>query len=227
MIRLEDGAKKWALGIGGAACLIAAFLLVSAFHGNFADKGPAPVAPDEFAEDRGQGQASGREDGKWVVYVTGAVMSPGVYEVPAGSRVLDAVAGAGGFSSNADPEAINLAERIEDEAHIKVPRKGEAKAQGEASQAARPSGVQAGTSGAAARPAASSKQAGASARININRATADEMLALPGIGPKLSQAIVSYREQNGPFATPEGLMEVRGIGAKRFESLKDLVSVKD
>ncbi|MDR1482663.1 MAG: helix-hairpin-helix domain-containing protein [Synergistaceae bacterium] len=228
MIRLRDREKRWILGIGGTICLVAAFTLVSAFHGKFADKSSAPTAPDEFVAEQ---EADPRGGDAWMVYVTGAVMNPGVYEVPAGSRIMDAVTGAGGFSSNADPEAINLAERIEDEAHIRVPRKGEDGASGTlpaSPSGERISGSSRGISDAAAIPSVSrrpSMPAGDAARININSATVDEMLALPGIGHKLSQAIVSHRERNGPFSAAEDLMSVKGIGAKRFEALKDLVSV--
>jgi competence protein ComEA len=78
------------------------------------------------------------------------------------------------------------------------------------------------------RQAATSPQvAEQGAKIDINRATADELRALPGIGEKLALAIVRHREQNGPFGKPEDLLKVRGIGPKRFESIKDLVAVSN
>jgi competence protein ComEA len=166
----------------------------------------------------------------WVVYITGAVKRPGVYEVAPGSRVNDALLKAGGFSSYADPDAVNLAAHLEDGVHIRVPAKNEQERV--ATYSTRPAG---GTpSGARDSNAAVGKSPPASRtfvvsqrddRIDINKAIAGELTELPGIGPKLAEAIVSHREENGPFEKIEDLQSVRGIGQKRFETLRNLIKV--
>ena len=136
------------------------------------------------------------------VYVTGAVASPGVYAVEAGSRLEQVVAAAGGLTGDADPEAVNLAVRVEDEQHWHVPRAGES---------ARPP-----TSGA---PTASSK-------IDLNSATARELETLPGIGAVRAQSIIDYRQANGPFSSVDDLIAVSGIGPATVESVRDLVDAR-
>ncbi len=139
------------------------------------------------------------------IYVVGAVMNPGVYFLPQGSRVEDALEDAGGASEEADLARVNLAKRVYDEEQIYVPQLGEENP---------PLPLPSGSSGS---------QAGG--KININAATAVELEALPGIGPVLSQRIVDYREANGPFATIEDIKNVRGIGEVTFEGIKELIFV--
>jgi competence protein ComEA len=185
------------------------------FRGKFgADTKPARTAAalPEFAA------AQNAEDSRpaaWVVYVTGAVMSPGVYEVPENSRVNDAVRRAGGFSIHADPERINLAERLTDGAHIRVPAAGGA---GDAQPAAR----------TASPPAAVSQQAqNPQGKVNINTCGESDLRTLPGIGPVLSRSIIDHREKNGPFAGIDDIRSVSGIGAKRFEAIREYIVVAD
>ncbi len=141
------------------------------------------------------------------VHVAGAVARPGVYYLPQGKRVVDAVDKAGPLP-DADLQALNLARPLSDGEKIYVPRVGEMPPA---------AGVQA--SGAAG--AAGSGEA----RVNINTATAEELDArLPGIGPVLARRIVEYREKHGPFKSPEDLQNVSGIGPKRFEQLKELIT---
>jgi competence protein ComEA len=165
-------------------------------------------------------------------------MRPGVYEVRPGGRVNDAVMAAGGPSAQADLEAINLAEKISDGTRVSVPFRltedasssaGIDRQAGQSAVNPQPKPAPAGTAnrvvvqGTTTPPQAAER----AAKINVNSATADELRALPGIGEKLSLAIVQHREQNGPFDKPEDLLKVRGIGAKRFESIKDLVAVSN
>jgi competence protein ComEA len=147
---------------------------------------------------------------KWVVYVTGEVARPGVYEVTPGSRVNDAVRLAGGFTAGADREAVNLAEKLADEDHIAVP--------GFLSQDGEDSGVRRGEATASPRRPAKGDE-----RLDINAASASELTSLPGIGPKLAEAIVSYRERNGRFESVDDLRLVGGIGEKRLEAVRELV----
>jgi len=137
------------------------------------------------------------------VYVVGAVMNPGVYFLPHGSRVADALETAGGSTEEADLARVNLAKRVYDEEQIYVPRLGEENP---------PLPLPTGSSGG---------QAGG--KININTATAAELDTLPGIGPVLGQRIVDYRETNGPFAAIEDIKNVRGIGDATFEEIKELI----
>ena len=136
-----------------------------------------------------------------IVHVDGAVAFPGVYELAAGSRANDAVLAAGGPSEGADTSALNLAAPLSDGEKIYVPR------EGEAADASVPAVAQEG------------------APVNLNTATAAELDELPGIGESTAAAIIEDREQNGPFATPEDLMRVSGIGEKKYERLEGLVCV--
>jgi competence protein ComEA len=140
-----------------------------------------------------------------VVHVAGAVVRPGVYEFPAGARVGDAVRAAGGAIATADVDAINLARPLSDGERVYVPRKGEAP----------PATDGSGGGGGG----------GTGAKININTASVAELDTLPGIGPALAQRIVDYRTQHGPFRTIRDLLRVEGIGEKKFNGLKDLVTV--
>lgn len=144
------------------------------------------------------------------VHIDGAVVAPGVYEMTGSlPRVNDAVMAAGGLAGDADTSALNLAAVLSDGEKIYVPRQGEVVAGQASSGAASGSDVGASSSGV----------------ININTATAEELDSLPGIGPSTAAAIVEDRERNGPFASPEDLMRVSGIGEGKFSKLKDQIRV--
>jgi competence protein ComEA len=211
------GARKYFF-VAGALCLIAAFILIVAMSGRFsAARSDPEVDPTEFVQ-AGYDSSQTPEAKNWVVYVTGAVMMPGVYEISAGGRVDDAVRMAGGLSTHADPEAINLADFINDGSHIKVPRKGGDNPASRSDGQTRPSET-------TRRSGTSLKTSDATRLIFINDADAAVLERLPGIGPKLSQAIVDYRDANGPFESVSDLMKVRGIGQKRFDAIKDIVGL--
>jgi competence protein ComEA len=137
------------------------------------------------------------------VYVSGAVHQPDVYELPAGCIVKDAVEAAGGPTDSADLDGVNLAVELRDQQQVYVPRRGETVPMLPSS-----AGV-----GAVSGP------------VNINIAIAAELETLPGIGPKTADAIVEYREANGPFQTIEDIMDVPGIGEGTFEKIKDGITV--
>ncbi len=145
------------------------------------------------------------------IYVTGAVVTPGVYQLPPGSIAQDALAAAGGAGPGADLSHINLAQPLVDGDQLNIPAL--APTAGPASTPATGAGAP-----ALAPPAADQK-------ININTATTAELDALPGIGPVIAQRIIDYRTQHGPFARPEDLMEVSGIGEVTFNHIKDAVVV--
>lgn len=149
-----------------------------------------------------------------VVHVAGEVRSPGVYELSIGSRIIDAVNAAGGFTARADDEVINLATPVVDSSQIYIPAKGSVQHQ----SFARP---QPGMNVAAATNA----QESSNGLVNINRATAAELEKLPGVGPSTAQAIIDYRNSHGPFASPEDLLNVKGIGPAKFAAMQSLVGV--
>ena len=140
------------------------------------------------------------------VDVKGAVKSPGIYDLPVGSRVNDAVQKAGGLTEQADSKSINLAQKVSDEALVYVPTKGEEAASQQT------------TSGAAS---STSKEK----KVNINKASLEELKQVKGLGGKRAQDIIDHREANGKFKSVDELKKVSGIGAKTIEKLKDYVTV--
>lgn len=147
-----------------------------------------------------------------VVDVRGAVSNPGVYTLPAGSRVQDALALAGDVLANADTRALNLARKLNDGEQIYVPVQGEATPIPPLSPNRSPS-----------RTPTISAPAG---KININTATLAELDMLPGVGATIAQRIIDYRTQNGNFQKIDDLKKVRGIGDALFTQIKDLITVE-
>jgi competence protein ComEA len=141
------------------------------------------------------------------VYITGAVAQPGVYEMRDGDRVIDLLQKAGGFAEDADPEAIGLAKRLHDEDTVQVPR---------AAQAANGSSQVAGTTTGTT----------ATGIVNINTATQDELIALPGIGEAYSQRIIDSRATDGPFARTDELLARAVIPQHTFDEIKDLITAQ-
>lgn len=146
------------------------------------------------------------------VHIKGEVLSPGLYELEEGARLNDAVTAAGGLTENAAEDSINLAMRLHDEDEINIPSKSQA---GSSQIVDNPSTSASENSG---KPSATNK-------LNINTASVSELDTLLGIGPAYAQAIVDYRDTNGPFGTIEDLMKVSGIGQKRFNDIKDMICV--
>ena len=140
------------------------------------------------------------------VDVKGAVKSPGIYDLPVGSRVNDAVQKAGGLTEQADSKSLNLAQKVSDEALVYVPTKGE-----EAASQQTGSGTDSSTSKAK--------------KVNINKASLEELKQVKGLGGKRAQDIIDHRESNGKFKSIDELKKVSGIGAKTIEKLKDYVTV--
>ncbi|MDQ0865467.1 ComEA family DNA-binding protein [Arthrobacter globiformis] len=167
----------------------------------------------------------GTAAGNVVVHVAGAVKKAGVVRLPRGSRVHEAIAAAGGASPEADLDRLNLASLLEDGQKIYVTRRGEA-APGKAAPADK--SAPAGTSGAGAAETEGTggpAGEGSGGKINLNTATAEELAALPKVGPVLAQRIVDWRTQQGPFKSPEELDAVDGVGPKMLETLLPLVTV--
>jgi competence protein ComEA len=146
----------------------------------------------------------------FIVHVTGAVINPGVYPLPSGSRVKDAIEKSGGLQSDADTTLINLAMLVEDGMQIWVPYKLE-----DVMEIDNPTVVE-------AEPTAG--QPGS--KININTASQIELESLSGIGPVIAKAVIQYRLENGPFREIEEIQEVSGIGPVTFEKIKSFITVK-
>lgn len=161
-----------------------------------------------------------------VVYVSGEVVSPGVYTLPLGSRLADAVAASGGFTESANREGINLAARVADEQHISVPRAGEPVQAAEDETKGQGGAPGASVTGDEAPPSPQPAVTGAPPlRVNINTANAQALEELPGIGEVLAARIINDRQANGPFKTVDDLARVPGIKEHVISQLRDLVTV--
>jgi competence protein ComEA len=176
---------------------------------------PAPV-PSAVAGTGPTPVAEAPSAGPVVVHVSGAVVSEGVIELPAGARVIDAVEAAGGSRRGARTDQLNLARIVRDGEQIHVPPRG-------APQVAVPAtGGDAGAAVAGTTGAPGALPAGV---LNLNTASVVELETLPDVGPVLAGRIVAHRDSIGGFTTVEQLLEVDGIGDKTFATLRELVTV--
>lgn len=191
---------------------------------------PAGAAEGAAASPSGQVPAAAA---RICVHVDGAVRAPGVYALDAGARVADAVQAAGGLAGDASSTAVNLAQVLEDGQQIVVPTEAEV-AEGAAvgvaggDGGAGSSGGGAGGTGGSANAGSSAASSGggmAAAKVNINTASAAELITLSGIGEATAAKIIAYREANGRFAAIEDIKLVSGIGEKKFEALRDAICV--
>ncbi|KAB2333936.1 helix-hairpin-helix domain-containing protein [Bacillus mesophilum] len=139
-----------------------------------------------------------------LVDVKGSVRNPGVYEAEDGDRVVDLIADAGGLEKGADEKIINFAQRVTDEMVLYIPKEGEETAGIELNMSANSTDDE---------------------TVNLNTADSAELQTLPGIGPAKAEAIIDYRDTNGPFAEKEELKEISGIGDKTYEKLAELIKV--
>jgi competence protein ComEA len=190
----------------GGLLLVAALLVGARFivRAGTPAAGPVPPIVGSADDPAAAASASGTRafSSRLVVYVVGAVRRPGLYRLPQGSRVADAVARAGGATRKADPAALNLAAPLADGEQVLVPaRLPRAVA---AAQGVPVPGVPAGP-------------------IQLSSANAEQLDSLPGIGPATAQKILDYRAGHGPFHSVEELDEVPGIGPTRVEQLRGLV----
>ena len=146
------------------------------------------------------------------MHVAGAVTRPGVVELPAGSRVIDAVEAVGGALADADLDRLNLAAKVADGQRVYVPKVGQ---------------PDPGAAGDADATAGADPRAGTPGgeKLNLDAATAAQLEELPGIGPTYAQAIIAERQRRGGFTSVNELRSVRGIGDKRFSELAPLVTV--
>ncbi|MCX7799692.1 MAG: helix-hairpin-helix domain-containing protein [Fimbriimonadales bacterium] len=235
-----DSARPWA-----AAALVACALFLIGFLGGRNLRRPAEIvvrpssaslAPPQplVSEGGALGDAAPSEPtvpaAEVVVHVVGRVVKPGVYRLPSGSRVEDAIQAAGGFLKDADQAALNLAARLEDGTQLAVPKLAASRSaeppvspvyapspQAYASQGA------AMDSSAASKPRSGAKQRPAPGSISLNTATAEQLQALPGVGPATAEKILEYRRTHGRFNSVDELLAVRGIGPKKLEDIRPYV----
>lgn len=169
---------------------------------------PRSGAPDPSASGADPSLATGPA-GQVAVHVAGRVRRPGLVRLPAGSRVQDAIRAAGGPTSGADLDAVNLARKLTDGEQIRVPAPGDPA----------PPPADAAGPGASGGPAVAP-----SAPLDLNTATVEQLDTLPGVGEVTAGRIVAYRTAH-PFTAVDELLEVPGIGQRRYDQLKDLVTV--
>lgn len=177
--------------LGAIAGVLIALSLFVVFSGKSEEVVAEPIAPTQMIAPA------------LVIDVTGEVVSPGVYELPAGSRVIDAIKAAGGARPKAALSELNLARIIKDGEQIYVDP---------IYTAGSPTRV-------------GSKAAAPRGPININRANASDLDSLDGIGPVIAKRIIAYRTTNGPFVVLEDLLKVSGIGDAKFAQFKEKIRV--
>ncbi len=185
----------------GLLLLVSFTLLASViFYWRAKPKPLVEVTAEENTASKTEQEAESSSTTLVVVHVCGAVKRPGVYNLPPGSRVYEAVEKAGGAKPQAQLDGVNLARLLADGEQVYIPRRGES----------------------LSAPLTSNQ----TSLIDLNRATAEELESLPGIGEALAERILKYREENGSFQSIQELREVKGIGEGKFEEIKDKVCVK-
>ena len=208
MAFFDEWKEKWeSWSLSAKAAVIGGILLILVGVGGLFSKKEESVEETTVVETTvlaEKTEASTTQETVIFVDIKGAVKNPGVYQMKVGDRVKDALDAAGGLTAEADSQKVNLAQRVEDQMVIVVPKVGE--------------------EGAATIPAgATSKEATKEGKVNINTATVEELKTLKGVGEKKAEAIIEYRKKNGSFKTKEDLMKVRGIGKKLFDSFQERI----
>lgn len=181
--------------------------------------GPAASGPE------GSATSQPANSGVLVVDATGAVKNPSLLHLPPGSRVDDAIKAAGGPSADADLEGVNLAAKLVDGSQVFIPHKGKAM-DAQVAEAYRGGVVstnysqrRAGATGKNGHERASKKEP-PSQPISLSMATAEQLESVPGIGPATAQKILDYRQAHGGFASVDELLAVKGIGAKKLDTMR-------
>lgn len=204
---MDGGIRDWLEGLSRREIALLALLGLAALGGGglwYLRSLPEPVAIAATPAPAPTASA-----GPLIVHVAGWVREPGVYELAAGDRVIDAIRAAGGPKRGAQLSALNLAALLTDAQQIVVP----------------PPAPKGGTTAPPVGGAVASPGAPGAALVNVNTATPEELETLPGIGPVLAGSIVQYREENGPFTSVDQLIEVSGIGEVTLEEIRDFVTV--
>ena len=184
-----------------------------------ANEADSSGSASEEVADSGVSQA---EPSLIVVYVCGAVNSPGVYELEATARINDAVAAAGGFNDQADKTYVNLAAALQDGMKLYIPTVQETAAGEEKGQSKSDDNLPTYDVAETVDTDSSDNTGGL---ININTASKEQLMTLPGIGEKVAGRIIEYREKNGRFNKPEDIMKISGIKEKLFSKISDKITV--
>ena len=201
MAFFDEWKEKWeSWSLSAKAALIGGILLILVGMGSLFSKKEESVEETTVVEMTvlaEKTEVSTTQETVIFVDIKGAVKNPGVYQMKVGDRVKDALDAAGGLTAEADSQKVNLAQRVEDQMVIVVPKVGE--------------------------EGAASKEATKEGKVNINTATVEELKTLKGVGEKKAEAVIEYRKKNGSFKTKEDLMKVRGIGKKLFDSFQERI----
>lgn len=202
---MDGGFREWLGGLSGRELALLSVVVAAALGGAalwYVRSLPQPVA---IRAEPVAAPSASASPALLIVHVAGWVQREGVYELPEGSRVIDALDAAGGPRKGAALSALNLAALLTDGQQVLVGKE----------TAAPPGDV----------TEAGSDPAGGTALVNINSAGVEELETLPGIGEVLAATIVQYREEHGPFTSVDQLVDVSGIGEVTLEELRDLVTV--
>ncbi|HTW84536.1 MAG TPA: ComEA family DNA-binding protein [Candidatus Sulfotelmatobacter sp.] len=160
-----------------------------------------------------------------LAYVAGSVVRPGVYPVPPGARVRDLLAAAGGTRADADLVAVNLAAHVEDGDEVVVPKLGEVVPR----RTRRTHGPRRAHAHAHPRRGRRAERRGRevpASPVDLNRADAEQLAAVPGIGPALAERIVAFRAANGPFGSTDELLDVEGVTDKRLDAAMPYLALR-
>ena len=204
---MDGGFREWLGGLTGRELVLVGILGAMTLGGAglwYVRSLPQPVA---IRAQPVPAPSASEDAPPLIVHVAGWVEKPGVYELPQGSRVIDALEAAGGSKRGAELAALNLAAPLTDGQQVLVPR---------ASDAAQAPGTA---------PAPGASTVGGTTLVNVNTASPEELETLPGIGEVLAATIVQYREEHGPFTSVDQLLDVSGIGEVTLEELRDLVTI--
>jgi competence protein ComEA len=189
-----------------AAVAVAASVLLVWWLLTGRPKTSEPVAPLALASTSSASTGGPASSTPLIVDVVGKVRRPGIVTLPKGSRVYEAIQAAGGLKGRVDTTSLNMARELADGEQVLV-------------------GLEAVDPAAAAPGAGSGAPAAAGAKVNLNTATLEQLDTLPGVGPVTAQAIVTWRETNGRFASVDDLLDVKGIGDATLAELRELVVV--
>lgn len=210
------GAAAWWWSSSGGAPPPVEEVLPYAGQADASGAGAAPGAASGGAAATGTSEPAAPEPaaGELVVHAAGAVARPGVYHLAPGARVADLVEAAGGLTADGDGDRVNLALPLADGERVYVPAVGQTEVP-----------VVPGGAGAGGSAGGDDSGDAATTPVDLNTASQVELEALPGVGPVTARAIIDHREQHGPFASVDDLLDVRGIGEARLADLRDLVVV--